>query len=127
LSEKIREARKQGSKEVKMRRQGAGKFLVVAYAGASLAKQPPSKPLDLNTATADELQQLPGIGPSTAAAIVAFREKSGPFRRVEDLLAIHGISKKKLEAIRPYVIVVPPPKSSSLLRFHAPGIASRAG
>ncbi len=116
-----------------MRRQGAGKFLVVAFAAALLAasasgaKQPPSKPLDLNTATADELQQLPGIGPTTAAAIVAFREKSGPFRRVEDLLAIHGISKKKLEAIRPYVIVVPPPKSSSLLRFHAPGIASRAG
>jgi competence protein ComEA len=116
-----------------MRRQGTGKFLVVACAAALLAasasgaKQPPSKPLDLNTATADELQQLPGIGPTTAAAIVAFREKSGPFRRVEDLLAIHGISKRKLEAIRPYVIVVPPPKSSSLPRLLAPGIALRSG
>jgi len=74
---------------------------------ARAAKQPPSRPLNLNVATADQLAQLPGIGPTTAQSIVDFREKSGPFRRVEDLLAIRGISRKKLEAIRPYVIVGP--------------------
>ena len=63
--------------------------------------------LDLNAATVEQLEKLPGIGPTTAQAIVRFREKSGPFRRVEDLLAIRGITKKKLEAIRPLVTVKP--------------------
>jgi len=76
------------------------------YVGTTrAAKQPPSKPLNLNAATADQLAQLPGIGPKTAQSIVDFRKTSGPFRRVEDLLAIRGITRKKLEAIRPYVIV----------------------
>ncbi len=70
-------------------------------------KKPPAKPLDLNTATFEELQQLPGIGPTTAKAILRFREKSGPFRRVEELLAIRGITKHKLEKLRPYVTVTP--------------------
>ena len=83
----------------------AASFICIGV--ARTAKQPPSKPLNLNVATADQLAQLPGIGPKTAQSIVDFREKSGPFRRVEDLLAIRGISPKKLEAIRPYVIVGP--------------------
>lgn len=80
--------------------------------GASLAaqkqKRPPATPIDLNGATAEELQQLPGIGPGTAEAIVKFREKSGAFQRVEDLLAIHGISRAKFEKLRPYITVKPP-------------------
>ena len=64
-------------------------------------KHPPAKPIDLNNATAEQLEQLPGVGPSTAKAIVRFREKSGPFQRVEDLLAVHGISQSKLEKLRP--------------------------
>lgn len=69
--------------------------------------QPPAEPLDLNTATVEQLQKLPGVGPKTAAAIVRFREKSGPFRRVEDLLAVRGITRKKLEKIAPLVTVKP--------------------
>jgi comEA protein len=72
------------------------------------AQKKPAKPIDVNTATLEQLQQLPGIGPSTAKAIVQFREKSGPFERVEDLLAIHGISKARLEKLRPYVTVAAP-------------------
>jgi len=71
-------------------------------------KHPPAAPLDLNTATAEELQQLPGVGPGMAKAIVDFREKSGPFQRVEELLAIRGITKQRLEKIRPYVKIAPP-------------------
>jgi len=82
-------------------------WLVVGRAGQGAAK-PAEKPLDLNRATVEELQRLPGIGPSTARAIVRFREKSGPFRRVEDLLAIRGITRKKLEKLRPCVTVAPP-------------------
>lgn len=80
-------------------------------AGATFAKKtPPAHPINLNTATIQELEQLSGIGPATAKAIIQFRTKSGPFRRVEDLLAIRGISKHKLEMLRPYVIVNPPAK-----------------
>ncbi len=68
-------------------------------------KTPPAKPLNLNTATVEELQQLPEIGPTTAKAIVRFRQKSGPFRRVEDLLAVRGITRRRLEKLRPYVTV----------------------
>jgi competence protein ComEA len=73
-------------------------------------KHPPVSPIDLNSATLEELQQLPGVGPSTAQAIVTFREKSGAFKRVEDLLAVHGISQTKFQSIRPYVVVKPPPQ-----------------
>jgi len=84
--------------------------LALLAAGNSLAqkKQPPSQPIDLNSATPEQLQQVPGIGHSTAKAIVNFRQKSGPFQRVEDLLAIKGISKSRLEKMRPYLTVIPP-------------------
>ena len=72
---------------------------------------PPEIPLDLNSATVTELQKLPTVGPTAARAIVRFREKSGPFRRVEDLLAIRGFTKKRLEKIRPYITVTPPKPS----------------
>jgi competence protein ComEA len=73
-------------------------------------KHPPASPIDLNSATLEELQQLPGVGPSTAQAIVTFREKSGAFKRVEDLLAVHGISQAKFQSIRPYVVVKQEPQ-----------------
>lgn len=73
-------------------------------------KKPPATPIDLNTATIEQLEQLPGVGPVTAKRIIDMREKSGPFHKVEDLLAIRGIGPKRLGKIRPYVIVSPPPK-----------------
>jgi len=81
-------------------------LLLVAAAGAQ--KTPPAEPLDVNKATAAQLEQVPGIGPVTAKAIVQFRRKSGPFERIEDLLAIRGISARKLEQIRPYVAISKP-------------------
>ncbi len=82
-----------------------GCALLAAVVGHAKKKKLPARPLDLNYATVEELQQLPGVGPTTAKAIVRFREKSGPFRRVEDLLAVRGITKRKLEQLRPYVFV----------------------
>ncbi len=82
-------------------------WAAVLVAGGQGRKQPPATTLDLNTATVEQLQQLPGIGPTTAKTIVRFREKSGPFRRVEELLVIRGITKAKLEKLRPYVTVAP--------------------
>jgi competence protein ComEA len=82
---------------------------IFVFAGVAWSQSqqplPEDKRLDLNTATVDDLRKLPGIGKTTAQAIVRFREKSGPFRRVEDLLAIRGITKKKLDKIRPLVKV----------------------
>jgi len=94
---------------------------ILLPAHAAVAKKiPPGAPLDLNTATAAQLAQVPGIGASSAKAIVQFREKSGPFERMEDLLAIRGISPRKLEQIRPYVnISKPAPRRPSSSRGSA--------
>ena len=61
--------------------------------------------VNINTASADALQALPGIGPSLAAAIVENREKAGPFARVEDLDRVSGIGPAKLELLHPFVVV----------------------
>ena len=95
---------------------GSSVFLLVVSAAIVLFTYPastsaqktlPSQPINLNTATIAQLETLPGIGPNTAKSIVDFRNHSGPFQRVEDLLAIKGISKSKLEKLRPYVTVGP--------------------
>lgn len=62
-------------------------------------------PVDLNRADAIALQELPGVGPATAEAIVAYREASGPFRSVDDLLDVPGIGPAKLAAIADAVVV----------------------
>ena len=67
--------------------------------------QAPAVVLDINQASADDFATLPGIGPKLAGQIVAYREKHGPFRRVEDLLVIRGIGPKKWKAIRPHLRV----------------------
>jgi competence ComEA-like helix-hairpin-helix protein len=92
-------------------------FVLLALCVAAQSKKtPPAKPIDLNLANAKELQELPGVGPVTAQRIIDLRTKNGRFKRVEDLLAVRGISQKKLDAMRPYVMVSPPqtttPKSS---------------
>src|SRR5579864_1524538 len=86
--------------------------LLVLCAAAQAQKQPPTKPIDLNVANVKELQELPGVGPVTAQRIIDLREKSGRFHRVEDLLAVRGISQKKLDAMRPYVTVSAPPAAA---------------
>lgn len=65
----------------------------------------PGLPVDLNAADADALDALPGVGPATAQAILTYREESGPFRSVEDLLDVPGIGDAKLEQLRPHVVV----------------------
>jgi competence protein ComEA len=71
---------------------------------AASATGPPG-PVDLNTATAERLDSLPGVGPSTAAAIVAHRQVNGPFATVDDLDAVRGIGPSKLDALRDLVTV----------------------
>jgi competence protein ComEA len=68
-------------------------------------KKPPLHPINLNTATAAELQQVPGIGPSTADKILKMRKAYGPFKSVDDLRAIKGIGPKRMEKMRKYLTV----------------------
>jgi competence protein ComEA len=70
-------------------------------AGSSL----PVGPVDLNTATAEQLDQLPGIGPATAAAIVDDRQRNGPYATVADLDRVPGIGAAKLAALVDQVTV----------------------
>lgn len=59
----------------------------------------------VNTASAPQLEQLPGIGPVLAQNIVAYRDRYGPFQQLEDLLEVEGIGPSKLEGIRDLVLV----------------------
>jgi competence protein ComEA len=65
----------------------------------------PTGPLDLNTATAEQLDALPGVGPSTAEAILDYRKEHGRFRSVDELLEVRGIGEAKLAELRSKVRV----------------------
>lgn len=73
--------------------------------GGSSSATGPVGPLDVNVATVDELDRLPGVGPATAAAIVAHREANGPFPTIDAIGDVRGIGPAKLEALRPLVTV----------------------
>ena len=62
------------------------------------AGHPPQ--ININRATVNELKTLPGVGSATAQRIVEYRSKNPPFRRIEELLIIRGISRNRLEQIR---------------------------
>ena len=81
--------------------------LGLLFSQSSLAtkKKPPDRPVNLNTATSEQLQQVPGIGPATAGKILQMRKTYGPFKSVDDLLAIRGLGAKRLEKMRKYLTV----------------------
>ena len=60
----------------------------------------PASPLNLNTASAQEIERLPLIGPSRAIAIVAWRERHGSFKNMDDLVLVPGVSRRMADAIR---------------------------
>lgn len=71
----------------------------------SAAAQAPETRLNLNEATATQLENLPGIGPSKAKAIIAYRDKHDGYRSVDELLEVKGIGPKMLEKLLPEVYV----------------------
>lgn len=82
----------------------------VAAVGAGSAEQPAgaapgATKIDLNTATAEQLDTLPGVGPVTAQAILGWRDTNGPFSAVEDLLDVKGIGEATLAELRDLVVV----------------------
>lgn len=86
---------------------------IVIFAGACssrveyepLRAEPSAGAMNINTATTEELEELPGVGRKTAETIVNFRTDSGPFRRVEHLMLIRGISERRFVELKPLVRV----------------------
>jgi competence protein ComEA len=72
--------------------------------GSARKLQPGDAPINVNTATVDDLMRLPGVGPITAQAIVSARA-SAPFRKVDELDRVRGIGPKTLDKLRPFVVV----------------------
>jgi competence protein ComEA len=79
--------------------------LAVVISPCFANKKPPPAPVNLNTATSEELQLVPGIGPVTAEKILQMRKSYGAFKSVDDLTAIRGIGPKRLEKMRKYLTV----------------------
>ncbi len=67
-----------------------------------------SAPVNLNAASADQLEALPGIGPQTAARIVEYRQKHGGFKKIEELMNVKGIGEKSFLKIKPLITVTAP-------------------
>ncbi len=68
---------------------------------------PPSALVNINTATAAELETLPHIGPAMAERIIAYREANGPFQRIEDLQEVEGIGETRYKDLAPLITVGP--------------------
>lgn len=73
------------------------------------ASTPPARPaINLNTATIDQLETLPGIGRKTAERILEYRTKSGSFKRIEELMNVKGIGEKSFLKLKPLIVATPP-------------------
>ena len=87
-----------------------GLAVVLAFAGSigsalAAGKTAPATKVNVNTATVQQLQELPGIGPALAQRIVEYRQKSGGFKTTQELLNVKGIGEKNLLKFQPHVTV----------------------
>jgi competence protein ComEA len=76
-------------------------FTVMAQKPTSAA----TEKVNLNTATIEQLQSLPGIGPATAKSIVEYRTKAGKFNRIEEIINVKGIGEKKFQRIKDRLVL----------------------
>jgi len=89
---------------VRLPRQHAAAGTVETHRAESSAARGVTTPaVNINRATREELERLPGVGPALAQRIVEHRERHGPFRRVEHLLAVRGISERRFAELRAHV------------------------
>ena len=79
--------------------------ILVGWAGVINGDAAEVEKININTASAEELMQLKGIGSSHAASIIAFREKNGPFNTPEDLIKVPRIGQKTFEKNKDLIII----------------------
>jgi competence protein ComEA len=100
-----------------MRRFGYVVVMLVVFSAAGLGASGQAKPalaqvagatpapININTATAGQLEALPGIGARTAQAIIEHRQKNGGFKKIEELMNVKGIGEKSFLKLKPMVVV----------------------
>jgi competence protein ComEA len=76
---------------------------VAVVAGAAEGPQPAGV-VNVNTASSEQLQMLPRVGPALAGRIIEFREANGPFQAVDEILAVKGIGESSFEKLEPYIV-----------------------
>ena len=84
-------------------------WVLLSLVPPALGEESPK--IDLNTATLSQLDSLPGIGPVIAERILELREKSGPYKRIEDLMNIRGIGEKKFLKLKDLITIKPKQQS----------------
>ena len=72
---------------------------------AAPSKPAPTAPININTATASDFEALPGVGATTAARIVEYRQKNGPFKKIEELMNVRGLGEKNFLKLKPQLTV----------------------
>jgi competence protein ComEA len=95
---------------MKTRRSVLALCLVLSLAFAPLAAAQNTKPqttekVNLNTATIDQLQTLPGIGPAMAKKVLEYRTKVGKFTKIEEILNVKGIGEKRFQQMKDRLVV----------------------
>ena len=83
-------------------------LIAQADARPQKAAEAPGAPVNLNTATAEQLETLPGVGPATAKRILEYRQKSGGFKKVEELMNVKGIGEKSFLKLKARLTVGAP-------------------
>jgi competence protein ComEA len=76
---------------------------IVAVTGGAESSEP-SGVVNINTASSEELQLLPRVGPALAGRIIEFREANGPFQTVDEILAVKGIGESSFEKLEPFIV-----------------------
>jgi competence protein ComEA len=75
---------------------------------AATATATAAAPVNLNTATVEQLATIPGVGPRMAERIIDYRQKNGGFKKVEDLMNVSGVGEKSFLKMKPLITVTPP-------------------